>query len=238
MPSDVFALGTAAMLGFLHALEVDHMLAVTTFVSRRPTAAAATRFGLRWGIGHSVAVLVAGAVLLATGVRWPARYDAVGEAVVGLMLVGLGIWALVSARKLHLHRAEEHGDHAHLHLHRAGATRHHHHHHHDAQSGTAGHRHEHGGVTLVGLLHGLAGTSGVVALLPVTMMDRIGLGLGYLTLFGVGVTVAMTLFALVAAAAMRRATEHSLGWGRRAVALVGLAGVGAGVWWMLRAAGL
>ena len=78
-------------------------------------------------------------------------------------------------------------------------------------------------MTLVGLLHGLAGTSGVVALLPVTMMDRIGLGLGYLTLFGAGVTVAMTLFALVAAAAMRKATEHSLDWGRRAVALERLA---------------
>lgn len=237
MPSDVFALGTAAMLGFLHALEVDHMLAVTTFVSRRPTAAAATRFGLRWGIGHSVAVLTAGAVLLATGVRWPARYDAVGEGIVGLMLVGLGIWALISARKLHLHRAEEHGDHAHLHLHRAGATHHHHHHHSGDQPGAA-HRHEHGGVTLVGLLHGLAGTTSVVALLPVTMMDRIGLGLSYLTLFGVGVTVAMTLFALVAAAAMRRATEYSLDWGRRAVALVGLAGIGAGIWWVVRAAGL
>ena len=114
MSTDAIALGTAAMLGFLHALEVDHMVAVTTFVSRRPTPAAAVRFGLKWGIGHSVAVLAAGGLLLATGLRWPARYDALGEALVGLMLIGLGSWALVSARKLHLHSAVEHGGSAQL----------------------------------------------------------------------------------------------------------------------------
>jgi hypothetical protein len=58
--------------------------------------------------------------------------------------------------------------------------------------------HDHGGIALVGLMHGLAGSSGVVALVPVTMMDRVGLGLGYLTVFGLGVTTAMMLFALAA----------------------------------------
>lgn len=235
MSSDIVALGTAAMLGFLHALEVDHMVAVTTFVSRRPTLGAAGRFGLRWGLGHSVAVLLAGGALLATGIRWPARYDALGEGLVGLMLVGLGCWALVASRKLHLHSVEEHGGHAHLHLH-DDAGRRHRHPHHDA--GAAHHPHEHGGITLVGLLHGLAGTTGVVALVPVTMMDRVGLGLGYLTAFGAGVTTAMTLFALAAAAIMRRTTARSLVLGRRAVAAVGVSGIGVGLWWLGRAAGL
>ena len=117
MTTDAIALGTAAMLGCLHALEVDHMVAVTTFVSRRPSLASAARFGFRWGLGHSIAVLAAGGLLLAGGVRWPARWDAYGEGLVGLMLVGLGAWALASARKLHLHSAEEHGGHAHLHVH-------------------------------------------------------------------------------------------------------------------------
>ena len=232
MSSDAIALGTAAMLGFLHALEVDHMVAVTTFVSRRPSLGSAGRFGLRWGLGHSVAVLLAGGVLLATGLRWPARYDALGEGLVGLMLIGLGLWALAAARKLHLHPVEEHGDHAHLHVH--GQRRAHEHPHHEP----AAKGHEHGGITLVGLLHGLAGTTGVVALVPVTMMDRVALGLGYLTAFGVGVTVAMTVFALAAALLMRRATAASLAWGRRVVALVGVSGVGVGLWWIAAAAGL
>ena len=234
MSSDAITLGTAAMLGFLHALEVDHMVAVTTFVSRRPSLGSAGRFGLRWGLGHSVAVVLAGGAVLATGVRWPERYDALGEGLVGLMLVGLGLWALAAARKLHLHSVEEHGGHAHLHVH--GTVRAHGHAHDGRRP--AAHAHEHGGITLVGLLHGLAGTTGVVALLPVTLTDRVGLGLGYLAAFGVGVTLAMTLFALAAAAVMRRATARSLVWGRRAVGLVGVSGMAVGLWWIAAAAGL
>lgn len=234
MSTDAIALGTAAMLGCLHALEVDHMVAVTTFVSRRPTPAAAVRFGLRWGFGHSLAVLAAGGALLATGLRWPARYDAFGEALVGLTLLGLGAWALASARKLHLHSSEEHGGHAHLHVHTGGAP---HGHAHGTET-PAGRAHDHGGITLVGLLHGLAGTTGVVALVPVTLIDRVGLGLGYLGCFGLGVTLAMTLFALAAAGAMRRASAASLAWGRRTVVLAGSCSVGVGGWWLLRAAAL
>jgi ABC-type nickel/cobalt efflux system permease component RcnA len=234
MPTDTIALGTAAMLGVLHALEIDHMVAVTTFVSRRPSLRSATRFGFRWGVGHSVAVLLAGGVLLAAGVRWPEQYDALGEGLVGLMLVGLGFWALAAARKLHLHPEEEHGGHAHLHLHGPRTA---HEHRHQTEHAAA-RSHEHGGITLVGLLHGLAGTTGVLALVPVTMVDRVGLGLGYLAAFGVGVTMAMTLFALAAAALMRRATARSLVWGRRTVGLVGLGGIGVGLWWLARAAGL
>jgi cytochrome c biogenesis protein CcdA len=73
---------------------------------------------------------------------------------------------------------------------------------------------------------------------PVTMMDRVGLGVGYLTCFGVGVTLAMVLFALVAARVMRRATTGSLVWGRRAVRLVGVSGLAVGVWWLRAAAGM
>jgi nickel/cobalt exporter len=234
MTTDAIALGTAAMLGCLHALEVDHMVAVTTFVSRRPTFASAARFGLRWGLGHSIAVLAVGSLLLAGGVRWPARWDAYGEGLVGLMLIGLGVWSLASARKLHLHSAEEHGGHGHLHVHRGAGG---HGHPHDAATPPTSH-HEHGAVTLVGLLHGLAGTTGVVALVPVTMMDRVGLGLGYLTSFGAGVTLAMVLFALLAAGAMHHAGRRSLVWGRRSVALVGCGALAVGVWWIARAVAL
>jgi len=199
---------TAGMLGFLHALEVDHMLAVSAFVSRRPAVGAAARFGARWGLGHSVAVLAAGGVLLALGVRWPERWDAAGEAVVGAMLVGLGIWALVSARRMRRHAAGHQT---------TDADDHHH------------------GITVVGFLHGLAGTSAAVALVPVTMLDRTSAGIGYLAAFGIGVTAAMTLFAMVAAVAVRRAAERSDLWGRRAAALVGSAAMITGALWITRA---
>jgi hypothetical protein len=48
-------------------------------------------------------------------------------------------------------------------------------------------------------------------------MDRATIGLGHLAAFGVGVTLAMTIFALVAAVAVRRASRSSVVWGRRIV---------------------
>ena len=241
-------LGTAFLLGLAHAIEVDHMIAVTAFVSTRPALRSAAGFGLRWGLGHSIAVFVAGGILIATGLRWPAQYDVLDEAVVGVLLVAIGVWALLRARKLHLHAPEEHGDHAHLHVHGGKAAAHAHghhehpphapvpspagHHHHDHD-----HAHEKRGITVVGLMHGLAGTSAVVALVPVTMMDRWVVGLGYLVAFGAGVMLAMTAYALVAAAAFRRASAASLRWGRAIGRLAGLGSIAVGVWWIWRAVG-
>ena len=85
------------------------------------------------------------------------------------------------------------------------------------------------------MLHGLSGTSAVVALVPVTLMSSAMLGLGYLVAFGVGVTVGMTLYAVVAAGAMRTAAEQSLAWGRRISAGVGTAGIAVGLWWVATA---
>jgi hypothetical protein len=220
---------TAGMIGFLHALEIDHMLAVTAFVSRRPSIPLAARFGARWGIGHSIAMLASGGALLLLGVRWPERWDAFGEALVGAMLVGLGAWALVSARRMHLHSGREHG-HAHLHLH-PGGTGHTHAHAH----GEAARDHSHEGIAAVGFLHGLAGTSAVVALVPVTLMTDLRAGFGYLAAFGIGVTLAMTLFAMLAALVMQRAHARSLALGRRAGAFVGVAGIVTGMFWIVRA---
>ncbi len=239
--SPAVALATAFLLGLVHAIEVDHMIAVTAFVSTRPALRAAASFGIRWGLGHSLAVFVAGGILVATGLRWPARYDALGEAVVGVLLVAVGIWAMRRARKLHLHRPEEHGDHAHLHAHRGAEAAHAHAHQDRPGHGhpPAGHHHhdqgpERHGLTAVGLMHGLAGTSAVVALVPVTLMDRWYVGLGYLVAFGLGTVVAMTAYAVVAAAALRRASAGSLRWGRLLGRFVGMGSVVVGGWWIWR----
>jgi len=241
------ALSTAFLLGLAHAIEVDHMIAVTAFVSTRPALRSAAGFGLRWGLGHSIAVFLAGGILIATGLRWPAGYDQLGEGVVGALLVVVGAWAMFRARKLHLHPPEQHGDHAHLHLHvhaRADAPHEHehagrdvhahpptgHHHHHDGHGA-------HHGMTLVGMMHGLAGTSAVVALVPVTLMDRKLVGLGYLAAFGAGTILAMMAYAMVAAAAFQRASATSLAWGRALSRFVGAGSIAVGLWWIWRAVG-
>ena len=201
--NDLLPLGTALLLGVIHALEIDHMMAVTAFVSRRPTLATALGFGIRWGLGHSLAVFIAGAILLAIGRRWSPGMEAILEGAVGVALVGVGIWSLRTARNLHLHHPGEHRAHGHA-------------------------------VASLGMMHGLAGTTAVVTLLPVTLLQEPLIGLAYLACFGVGVTMGMGIFALVAAAAMRTAASGAPTAVERIARLAGIGSIAVGLWWLGR----
>jgi hypothetical protein len=84
-------------------------------------------------------------------------------------------------------------------------------------------------------MHGLAGTTAVVALVPITMLDRTLVGVGYLLAFGFGVTAAMTVFAAASAMAMRQAAARSVQLGRTVSSWVGAAGMVTGSVWIWRA---
>jgi ABC-type nickel/cobalt efflux system permease component RcnA len=205
---------TAIVAGFLHALEPDHMAAVTTFVSRRPRPAQAVGFGLRWGLGHSAAIVVVGLVLVVLNVRMPSSLTQGLEFGVGAMLVGLGLWLLWGVLHERAHALAGDGSH------------HHHHHHHD---------HEHGGSLWVGLAHGLAGSAPLVALLPVTLIRSPWLAAGYLLAFGAGTTAAMALYAMLAGALFSETGRRMprLAGTLRAATAVGSAALG--VFWMFGA---
>lgn len=228
--------GTALVLGLVHSIDVDHAVAVSTFVASRPAVAVAIGYGIRWGLGHSIAVLAAGTVVLALGLRIDPRFDRWAETLVGVTLIGLGVFAFRALRNLHLHAPPAHGDHAHLHTHGPAPIA--------APIPPPGHAHDHPHgppadphhhprrPLLVGLLHGLAGTSGAVAIVPVAMIGEWWTGVGYLIAFCVGVTLGMVFFALGLAEALRRATGRSIAWGRRIGQGIALASVVTGVWWI------
>lgn len=205
------------------------MVAVTAFVGRSPRAGRAALFGLRWGLGHALAVLGAGGVLAWSGVSLPGGAAKWAELVVGAMLLAIGVWAIRASRRLHVHGPEDHGGHAHLHVH--SPDRHPHSHEHaDARS-----RHGHLS-TLVGAVHGLAGTAPVVALIPVTLVRGLWPALGYLAAFGVGTILAMGCYAFLAAVALHRAASTER-LARRIAGATGLASLAVGAWWVVRAAG-
>jgi hypothetical protein len=220
------------------------MVAVTAFVGGNPRLGPAASFGIRWGFGHALAVLVAGTVLAWSRLTIPVSVQHWAEAAVGLALIGVGLWAWSNARRLHLHDPQHHGGHAHLHTHLAGAELHEHlhassesAHSHPGQPrshGPADPRHAHIS-TLVGAVHGLSGTAPVVALIPVTLMPSFAAAVGYLLAFGIGTTASMGVYAALAALAMSRAGT-SVKLARIVAYATAAASLVVGVWWLVRSA--
>lgn len=204
LSATVLPLATALLAGFSHALEADHLAAVTTFVSRRPRPLEALGFGVRWAVGHSLAILAVGGALLATGLTFPAGAAAALEAGVGALLIALGIWLL-------------HGV--------SGG---------DAEcepEPSGGHRHRRA-PTLVGVAHGLAGSAALLALIPVTMAASPWRAGGYLFAFGAGTVLAMGLYAVLAAFVFRSAGARVPQAARALRSLVALVSIGIGMIWV------
>ena len=88
-------LAFAFVLGLRHATDADHVLAVTTIVSRTRRVRPALGIGLAWGVGHSMTLLAVGMLMVFGGVAIPDQLSAAFELGVAAMLVGLGIWSLV-----------------------------------------------------------------------------------------------------------------------------------------------
>lgn len=211
---------TALVAGFAHALEPDHMAAVTTFVSRRPRPLQAVGFGLRWGVGHSAAILVVGVVLIALDLRLSDVVARGLEFGVGGMLLCLGVWLLWSVLHERAHRLADGGTkESHAHAHGDG---------HD-------HSHRHG-TLWVGMAHGLAGTAPLVALVA-TMTSSPWAAGAYLLFFGVGTTLAMGVYALVAGLVFDQAGMRVPRLGSALRTLTALGSAVLGVMWMAGALG-
>ena len=204
-------LATALVAGLSHALEPDHMAAVTAFVSRRPHPLRALGFGVQWALGHSAALLVAGGAVILLKLELSAALVSALEFAVGAMLFGIGLWALGGA--LHLQALTNAHGHAHT-------LDHPHSHTHDQAT------------TWVGAAHGLAGTAGFVTLLPVAFISSPWLAGGYLLFFGLGTVVSMGLYALVAGFLFHHAGTRAPALGKGLRVAASLASVGVGVLWM------
>lgn len=92
-------LGVGLLLGFRHALNPDHLLAVTTIASRTGSLLKATASGMYWGIGHTFTLLLIGIPLLTMKMVMPASIQMTMEVVVGCMLVLLGWTSLRSFQR-------------------------------------------------------------------------------------------------------------------------------------------
>lgn len=83
-------LGLGLVLGLRHALDTDHLAAVSTMLAQRPSLRASGMIGLSWGLGHTVVLLLVGAVVLVLRLSIPEPVALAAEFGVGAMLVFLG----------------------------------------------------------------------------------------------------------------------------------------------------
>jgi ABC-type nickel/cobalt efflux system permease component RcnA len=168
------------VLGMRHALEPDHLAAISTLVTETRSPRRGALVGAFWGAGHTLALLAAGAVLAGLQSRMPDRIAESFELLVALMLILLGARALVrAARAGGPAAAHTHGHLAHVH---AGPEDHVH-----VGRWTLARR-----PLLVGLVHGLAG-SGALTALVLASLSGLAARLVYIALFGFGSVFGMAL---------------------------------------------
>jgi hypothetical protein len=188
-------LGLGFLLGMQHALEADHIAAVSSIAARRSDVRDIVKHGLTWGLGHTLTLFAFAGAAILLGHAIPDTLARPIEAAVGLMLIGLGahvLWRLWRDR-VHFH-AHRHGDgsrHIHVHNHVGESVPH--------RAGA--HRHGHGfrwRALLVGLMHGMAGSAALLVL-TVSQVASPAAAMAYVLLFGVSSMLGMGALSVVIA---------------------------------------
>ncbi len=211
-------------LGMRHATDPDHVIAVTTIVTRQRNISRAALIGAFWGLGHTLTIFVVGAAIILFKLVIPPRIGLSMELSVGIMLVILGFMNVAgyvrSGAGAHFHLGKG-VTHSHPHSH--GNYIHSHPHSHapedqalaPAETFAALDRslssrdlYQHLRPLVVGIVHGLAG-SAAVALLVLTTIQNPHWAIGYLLVFGVGTIAGMMVITMSIASTLRVVTGRS-----------------------------
>ena len=216
---------TGLVMGIAHVWSgPDHLSAIAPLAVRRPERAWVP--GARWGIGHSSGVAVIGLLSLWLRDLLPVNLLSTwGERLVGVMLFGIGLWGLRKAfgNKIHAHEHEHGGErHVHVHVHahpgsheRAGA-----HHHGHAAFG-------------IGILHGLAGSSHFLGVLPILALPTRAQAAAYLLAFGLGTVISMAAFSWIVGLLAARCSNRGAGAYRGLMSCCSIAAMGVGCFWLV-----
>jgi high-affinity nickel-transport protein len=223
----IAVLSLGFFLGMRHATDPDHVLAVSTIVSRHRSMRGAAHVGLWWGLGHTITILVVGTGIVVFGWVIPPRLGLSMEFSVGLMLILLGAFTLFSTLRQvdetvapivdppkHVHsHAHQHGDYVHSHAH-GHAPEAHPHAPTDTPLARADRWFGQSGwyqalrPLVVGMVHGLAGSAAVALLVLATIRDP-RWAVFYLLLFGFGTIVGMMLITAAIAAPFAASSSRS-----------------------------
>jgi ABC-type nickel/cobalt efflux system permease component RcnA len=206
-------IGVGFLLGIRHATDPDHVIAVTTIVSRQQSIRHAGVIGVLWGLGHTITIVLVGTGIIVFNLTIPARIGLVMELAVGLMLIVLGVLNLTGVTRWITERftPEHSAGVVHEHVHRHGGEQHVHTHTHEPDAHLGLEEKPQGRVQLllervglyqllrplaVGIVHGLAG-SAAVALLVLTTIREPRWAVTYLLVFGLGTIAGMMVITMM-----------------------------------------
>ncbi len=196
------------LIGMRHALEADHVAAITILATRARNLRQILPLGVMWGMGHTLTLFAFGSIIVMLNLHLSQDITLILEALVGVLLVILGgdvIYRLIKKRMhFHVHAHADKGRHFHAHFHENEKN-------HEAST----HNHKHFKempmrALAVGMIHGLAGAAALV-LLTMQSMESVSAKIIYISLFGIGSIAGMGLLSIFISVPLRY-VANSLTW--------------------------
>jgi sulfite exporter TauE/SafE len=206
----------AFFLGMRHATDPDHVIAVTTIVTRQRGAAKAAMIGALWGMGHTFTIFVVGAAIILFKVAIPPRLGLSMEFAVGLMLILLGVLNVTGALQWLQRKFTPVAD-------RAPSP----------ETGLYAGVYNTLRPLIVGIVHGLAG-SAAVALVVMAAVRNPWWSIAYLLIFGVGTIGGMMVMTTVLALPISYTGRRFSGWNDAMSLASGLLSIGFGLFLSLQ----
>lgn len=231
MPS-MFLIGF--VLGLWHALDLDHIGAMITFVaSGASSPRRAIKYSVLWATGHALMLLLMTLLVMQFHVEVSSDVASIMEFTVGAMLVVLALDMFRRLRSIkmhshqHFHKSESVHDHLHVHLRSETHEDESHAHVHTAKDNHSLR------ALLVGLMHGMAGSAALM-LVVISTVTSVRTAVIYVIFFSVGAMAGMGALSIFIAMQLRRSALFSLEFASRVRGYAAIVVLSAGLFMMLR----
>jgi len=213
---------TGLLAGFLHVISgPDHLAAVSPLAIENKKSG--WLIGLKWGVGHTSGVFIVGILVLLFREIIPVDLVAsYSEGLVGIVLIVIGVWGLQKILRKNLHEHEHDGN-KHYHIHKIDKN--------IAKSKKIGDFHTHTALA-VGIIHGLAGSSHLLGVLPALALPTKFDAAIYLGFFGIGTILAMLIFSQLLGIIAIKFSQSSLVLYKRLSISFSSIAIAVGVFWI------
>ena len=214
---------TGILAGLIHVLSgADHLIAMAPSAINSPKIALKNSFS--WGLGHSSGVVLLTVLAIFIKDITPLnRFSNIAEFLVGISLIFVGVYAIQNSFRLNIH--------IHSHKHENGIAHRHYHFHIKEQKNNNKHSHA---LTGIGLLHGIAGGSHFLAILPALALSLTN-ACAYLISYLIGSLISMNLFTCLISFTTLNISQKFM---KRLIAFAGGLSFSMGLFWIQKSTAL